>query len=456
MSSTNRTEQLKQWDHTYLWHPFTQMREWLAEEPVIIERGEGNYLFDTEGNRYFDGVSSLWCTVHGHGRKEIVDAITNQAQAVAHTSMLGLVNVPAAELGKRLIDLAPEGLKKVFYSDSGASAVEAALKMAMGYWQHRGEPGRDLYASLTDSYHGDTVGGMSVGYSEWFDRPYRSMLFPVLKLNPPHFFRYYRNETMEMAVQHALEEAGETLRKNARRLAAVIVEPLMQGAAGMWNHPVEYLQGLHRLCREHRVLMIADEVAVGIGRTGRMFACEHAGISPDLMCLGKGLSGGVLPLAATLTSQDVFDAFLGDYEEGKTFFHGHTYTGNPVACAAAGGSLEVFEKDSVLARLQERIPEFSRFLQSVQSIPHVADIRQCGYMVGIELAQDVEKRRSFPMARRMGVKVILAARKRGLLIRPLGDVIILNPPLSTTAEQLQWMVETTAESIREVVAQPGS
>ncbi|MBI2819848.1 MAG: adenosylmethionine--8-amino-7-oxononanoate transaminase [Acidobacteria bacterium] len=440
-------EQIKCWDRAHLWHPFTQMREWMAEEPLVIERAEGNYLIDTEGTRYFDGVSSLWCNVHGHGRAEIVEAISKQAATVAHTTMLGLTNIPAAELGKRLIDIAPKGLQRVFYSDSGATAVEIALKMAFGYWQLRGEPGRDLFVSLTEGYHGDTVGAMSVGYSEPFDRLFRPLLFPCLKINPPHIYRYYRRESPADALPHAMEEAEEVLSKDRKRIAAVIVEPLMQGAAGMWSHPVEYLQGLRKLCAANKSLFIADEVAVGFGRTAKMFACEHAGISPDLMCLGKGITGGTLPLAATLATQEVFSAFLGEYEERKTFFHGHTYTGNPIACVAAVASLDIFQRDSVLNHVGMLSIDLEKQLAMLAELPHVADIRQWGFMTGIELVDDVASRKPFPPGQRIGKKVILEARKRGIILRPLGDVIILMPPLSTTAEQLRSLVNVIADSI---------
>ena len=450
MNHDDASKPWKQWDHAYLWHPFTQMCEWLAEEPLVIAGAEGNYLLDTDGKRYFDGVSSLWCNVHGHGRPEIVEAIRRQAATVAHTTMLGLTNIPATELGKRLIEIAPPGLERVFYSDSGATAVEIALKMAFAYWQLRGEPSKDLFVSLEEAYHGDTIGAMSVGYSETFDRLYRSLLFPCLKMNPPHFYRYYRRESPEQALRHALEEAEQTLSKDRKRIAALVVEPLMQGAAGMWDHPVEYLQGLCRLCRENRILLIADEVAVGFGRTGRMFACDHARVTPDLMCLGKGISGGVLPLAATLATQEIFDAFLGKYEERKAFFHGHTYTGNPIACAAAIASLDLFGKDQVINRIQPLVQLLDEVLRPLQNYPHVADVRQWGLMVGIELVQDVPARRSYPPGERIGKRVTREARKRGIILRPLGDVIVLMPPLSSTEEEIRRLVEVAAESIEAV------
>lgn len=440
----------KQWDHSYVWHPFTQMREWMAEDPLVIERAEGNYLTDSQGNRYFDGVSSLWCNVHGHGHREIVEAIRNQLDAVAHTTMLGLTNVPATVLAKKLVDAAPRGLQRVFYSDSGATAVEIALKMAFEYWQLRGDPNRTLFVSLSESYHGDTLGAMSVGYSEAFHSRYRSLLFPCLRISPPHIYRYYRHETAEDALAHSLEEAARTLSDNRDRIAALIVEPLMQGAAGMLDHPAEYLAGLHRLCRKNNILFIADEVAVGFGRTGRLFACEHAGITPDLMCMGKGISGGTLPLAATLTTEEIFNAFLGDYEERKTFFHGHTYTGNALACAAGIASLDLFVKDGTIARLQPLIALLTDLLHPLREQAHVSDVRQWGLMAGIELAEDAPARQPYPPARRIGKQVVLEARKRGIIIRPLGDVIVLMPPLSTSAQELEWLVSVAAESIRAV------
>jgi adenosylmethionine-8-amino-7-oxononanoate aminotransferase len=423
------------------------MCEWLAEQPLVIERAEGNYLYDIEGNRYFDGVSSLWCNVHGHGRPEIVEAIAQQAATLAHSTLLGLTHPPAAELARRLIEIAPRGLQRVFYSDSGATAVEIALKLAYAYWQLRGEHGRDLFVSLAEAYHGDTVGAMSVGYSELFDWPYRRLLFPCLKINPPHWYRYYKRESPADALRHALEGAEHVLGRDSKRIAALIVEPLMQGAAGMWDQPAEYLAGLRRVCTENRILLIADEVATGFGRTGKMFACERAGASPDLMCLGKGISGGALPLAATLATEEIFSAFLGKYEERKAFFHGHTYTGNPIACSAALASLEIFETSGVIERSQRLIQVLADALDGLRRAPHVADVRQWGLMVGIELAEDAPARRAFPVSLRMGKRVCMEARRRGIILRPLGDVIVLMPPLSSTEAELQTLVGVVTESI---------
>ncbi len=441
-------EKLKQLDHSFLWHPFTQMQEWMDEEPCIISRGDGHFLIDVQGRKYLDGVSSLWCNVHGHCKQEIDDAVRAQLERIAHSTFLGLSHVPGIQLAEKLIEIAPQGLKRVFYSDSGATAVEIAMKMAVQYWQLKGEAKRTQIASLAESYHGDTVGSMSMGYSETFHRFYKSLLFPVLRLTPPHVFRYYQGKSDEDALAEAIKEAEEKLAENRHTLAALVMEPLMQGAAGMWSQPVGYVQALSEVCRRHGILFILDEVATGFGRTGKMFACEHAGVSPDILCLAKGITGGYLPLAATLTTEEIFTAFLGEYKEFKTFFHGHTYTGNPLGCAAAIANLELFERDDVLGKMQPRIALLqSRLHNDFLALPQVSDARQWGYMVGIELVEDKVARRSYAPERRVGHKVILEARKRSVMVRPLGDIIILMPPLSITDDELTALLGVVYDSI---------
>lgn len=444
-------DKLKQQDHAHLWHPFTQMQEWMDEEPCIISHGDGHYLVDVHGHKYLDGVSSLWCNVHGHRKKEIDDAIRAQLDRIAHSTFLGLSHVPGIQLAQKLVAIAPEGLSRVFYSDNGATAVEVALKMAVQYWQLKGETQRTMIASLAESYHGDTVGSMSVGYSEVFHRFHKSLLFPALRLTPPHVFRYYRGMSESDAAVAALAEAREKLGAEKNALAAVVMEPLMQGAAGMWAQPVAYLQGLSELCRRNGILLILDEVATGFGRTGRMFACEHAGVAPDILCLAKGITAGYLPLAATLAREEIFGAFLGAYQEYKTLFHGHTYTANPLGCAAAIANLEVFERENTIERLQPKIDYLRRRLrEEFLLLPHVSDVRQWGFMVGVELAEDKAARRSYPSQRRVGHRVILEARKRNVIIRPLGDTIVLMPPLSVTSEELEMLLDIVYDSIRAV------
>jgi adenosylmethionine-8-amino-7-oxononanoate aminotransferase len=444
-------EELKRLDHTYLWHPFTQMQEWMGEDPCIISQGDGHYLIDVHGRKYLDGVSSLWCNVHGHRKKELDDAIRAQLDRIAHSTFLGLTHVPGIQLAQKLIGIAPRGLQRVFYSDSGATAVEIALKMAVQYWQLKGEVKRTQIATLAESYHGDTVGSMSMGYSETFHRYHKSLLFPVLRLTPPHVFRYDQRMSEEEASAAAIAEADEKLTHQKDTVAALIMEPLMQGAAGMWSQPAGYVGAMEELCRRHGILLVFDEVATGFGRTGKMFACEHAGVTPDILCLAKGITGGYLPLAATLTREAIFNAFLGEYREFKTFFHGHTYTGNPLGCAAALANLELFERDRIIEQMQPKIAYVGQRLKTEMSVlPHVSDIRQWGFMIGIELVEDKTRRKNYPPEKRVGHRVIQEARKRGVMIRPLGDVIILMPPLTIAHDELKMLLDVVSECIRAV------
>jgi adenosylmethionine---8-amino-7-oxononanoate aminotransferase len=414
-------------DRAHLWHPFTQQRGWTEEPPLVVDRAEGAWLIDVEGKRYIDGVSSLWCNVHGHRHPRIDAAVSAQLDRVAHSTMLGLTHRPAIELARRLVDLAPPGLTRVFYSDSGSSAAEIALKMAFQFWKQRGEE-RTRFVALRMAYHGDTIGSVSVGGIELFHSLYRPLLFDTLKAEPGD-----------------VGEMERLLRRHRGEVAAVIMEPLVQGAAGMLVHPEGYLRAVRELCDRHDVLLILDEVATGFGRTGRMFACEHEDVAPDLLCLAKGLTGGYLPLAATLTSERIYEGFLGEFEDFRTFFHGHTYTGNPLACAAALATLDVFREERTLERLAPKIELLAGLLKPLAGHPSVREVRRCGFMVGIELDR-------FPPALRMGHRVTLEARRRGAIIRPLGDVIVLMPPLAISEEDLRRLVAITAEAIEVATA----
>jgi len=441
---------LAAWDHRHLWHPFTQMADWLEEEPLVIAAAEGCTLVDTRGRRYLDGVSSLWCNVHGHRHPALDAALREQIGRVAHTTLLGLGNVPSIELGRALIDVAPRGLTRVFYSDAGATAVEAALRIALQYHQLRGEGGRTRFASLVEGYHGDTLGAVGIGYSETFHRFLTGAIVPAVRLTPPHVFRWQRGMEAEAALAAALAEADRTLAAHGPTLAAVVVEPLVQGAAGMWVHPPAYLRSLHELAHRHGTLLIADEVATGFGRTGRLFACEHAGITPDLMCVAKGLSGGYLPLAATLATEEVFAAFLGPYEEFRAFFHGHTYTGNALACAVALASLHLFHEERTLELLAPKIDRLGERLErEIAPLSHVGDVRRQGFMVGIELVADRARRAAYPAAVRIGQRVVRAARARGVILRPLGNVVVLMPPLAIGTGELERLVDVARDSIQE-------
>lgn len=439
---------LKTWDHQYLWHPFTQMQEWLAEDPIVIARGEGNYLIDVHGKKYLDGVSSLWCNVHGHAHPTINAAVSEQMEQIAHSTLLGLANIPSIVLAKQLVEIAPAGLTRVFYSDAGATAVEIALKIAFQYWQLKGVQRKNKFASLVEAYHGDTLGTIHVGYSERFHHFFRPILPEAFRLTPPHCFRFYHGMSESDALAAAITEARTVLSHHSSEIAALIVEPLMQGAAGMWSQPTAYVRVLREITEQYNILLICDEVATGFGRTGRMFACEHAAISPDILCIAKGVTGGYLPLAATLTTEPIFSAFLAPYEAFTTFFHGHTYTGNPLACAAALASLALFEQNRILERLPAKIALLTQRLQTdFASLPHVADIRQWGMMVGIELMQDREHKQAYVASKRIGMRVIKEARKHGVMIRPLGDIIVLMPPLSISQEELSFLLDVVRDAI---------
>jgi len=441
-------ETLKQWDHEHLWHPFTQMQQWVAEDPIVIVSGEGNYLIDSDGRRYVDGVSSLWCNVHGHNRPELNDAIETQLHEIAHSTLLGLTHGPAITLAKRLTALTPTGLTRVFYSDNGATSVEVAIRMALQFWQLNNKPKKTMLASLQDDYHGDTLGAVGVGYSDVFHRFYRSVLPETVRLTPPHVFRWRDWLSESDALERAVGEADRVLTEHSEHLAAVVLEPVMQGAVGMWAQPPGYVRALRELTAKHDVLLVCDEVATGFGRTGTMFACDQEKVSPDVLCLAKGLTGGYIPLAATLTTERVYAAFLGAPAAGRTFFYGHTYTGNPLGCAVAIASLDLFETDHVIAGLQDKVDRLSaRLADKIAPLPHVAEIRQRGLMVGIELADVPKTRTAYPAADRVGAQVAVAARAHDVIIRPLGDVVVLMPPLSVCPDEIDHLVDAVREAI---------
>lgn len=424
---------------SHVWHPFTQMRGWAGEQAPTIVSGEGEYLVDSRGRRYIDGISSLWCNVHGHRHPRIDAALRNQLDQVAHSTMLGLSHPGAEELARRLVAIAPGSgdgagpLSWVFYSDSGSTAVEVALKMAFQYWQQAPDarPDRTTFVRLENAYHGDTVGSVSIGGIELFHSLYRPLLFDAVQVPAGDAVALDR-----------------VLAKHADKIAAVVVEPVVQGAAGMLVQPPGYLGAVKELCDAHDVFLVCDEVATGFGRTGTMFACEQEDVVPDFLCLAKGLSGGYLPLAATLTTDRVYEGFLGRFDDFRAFFHGHTYTGNPLACAAALATLDVFEEERTLERLQPKIDLLAQLLADlVAPLDHVADVRQAGFMCGIELADDPVRGAGYDAALRMGHEVTLEARGRGAIVRPLGDVVVLMPPLSIAPETLEELVEVVADSI---------
>ena len=425
------------------------MREWEQEDPLIIERARGSYLYDASGRKYLDGVSSIWLTVHGHRHPMLDRALRRQSQKMAHSTLLGLSHPPAIELARELIRIAPRGLTRVFYSDDGSTAMEVALKMAVQYWRQRVPRAgpKQTFLHLQLSYHGDTAGAMSVGGIDLFHRRFRPLLFPTLTAEPPYCYRCPLKLAFPSCKMACLDPIERILKQRHRNIAGLVIEPLVQAAAGMIAAPPGYLSRLHRLCKQYQVLLIADEVATGFGRTGRMFACQHEGVTPDLMAVSKGLTGGYMPLAATLATEEIYRAFLGRYDEWKTFFHGHSYTGNPLGCAVAMANLSVFRKERTLARLQPKITALTRMLRPLGELTHVGEIRQRGFMVGIELVKSRNTKAPYPLQQRIGHCVAMEARRQGLFLRPLGNVIVLMPPLTATLRELARMVAVIRDSI---------
>jgi adenosylmethionine-8-amino-7-oxononanoate aminotransferase len=465
-NSTAKTKRLRRLDRLHVWHPFTQMREWGAADPLIIERGEGNYLIDTEGRRYLDGVSSLWVNVHGHRKKEIDGAVRKQLDKIAHSTLLGLSNVPSIELAERLVKITPGGLTKVFFSDDGSTAVEAALKMAFQYWSQgsmatshlrKGGNATSRYAArkatktkfvaFTNAYHGDTFGSMGVGGIDIFFEKYKPLIFKSFRTPYPNCYRCPVKKVHPDCKNACLNVLEKILKHHHREIAACIIEPVVQGAAGMIVSPPGFLKDVLRLTRKYNVLFIADEVATGFGRTGTMFACDGEGVVPDILCLSKGITGGYLPVGATITTDKIYKAFLGRYDEFKTFFHGHTYSGNPLGCAAAVASIDLFKKEKILQRLKPKIALLGEELKRFTGLKHVGDVRQKGLMAGIELVKDRKTKEPYPSKKRMGHRVAMDVREKGLIIRPLGDTIVIMPPLSIKKAELKRITSIVYDSI---------
>ena len=420
--------------------------------PVITD-ARGFTLIDADGREYLDGISSLWCNVHGHRVPEIDEAIRSQLDRVAHSTLLGLECGPANALAHRLVDITPAGLTRVFYSDSGSTAVEAALKICWQYQRQKtnAEPGRDLFVTVANAYHGDTVGSVSVGSIQLFHDVYGPLLFNTRAVMSPAWTPHAGGDATALEAL-AVENLEQTFREVGDRMAGFVIEPLVQGAAGILVHPAGYLKRVRDLCTEYDVPLIADEVAVGFGRTGTLFACEQEAVSPDLLCVAKGLTGGYLPVAATLASEAIYEAFLGEPHEGKTFFHGHTFTGNALGCAAALASLDLIERDDTVGRAKNVAAQLHEGLASLADHPNVAQVRQKGTMVGIELVASRDPLTPYPGERRTGHRVTLAARKRGLILRPIGDAVVMMPAPMMPAETVQRLIDLTIGSINEAVS----
>lgn len=441
---------LAQADKKYIWHPFTQMEDWLKESQLIIKEAKGCYLKATDNRWYLDGVSSLWVNLHGHRKAKIDEAINRQLKKVAHSSLLGLGNEPSAELAQKLLALTPKGLAKVFYSDDGSTAVEVALKIAYQYWQNIDNNKKIKIIHLKNSYHGDTLGAVSVGGIDLFHKVYKPFLFESICVEAPYCYRCPLGKVFPDCAYGCLKELENVLKDKNENIAALILEPVVQAASGVIVWPQGALDKMGKLCKKYNVLLIADEVATGFGRTGRMFACEHENVSPDILCLAKGISAGYLPIAATLTSEKIYNAFSADYKDKKTFFHGHTYTGNCLAAAASIANLEIFAKEKVLEKLEPKIAALKQGLKAFNRLEHVGDIRQKGFMVGIELVKDREEKTEYSWEEKIGIKVCQRVRYDGIILRPLGNVIVLMPPLAITQKELNFLLESTFNAIKEV------
>jgi adenosylmethionine-8-amino-7-oxononanoate transaminase len=449
---------LIEWDKKYIWHPFTQMKYWLQEEPTIIIEGKDCFIKDIDGKWYLDGVSSLWVNIHGHRRAEIDEAVKVQLDKIAHSTLLGLCNEPSIRLAKKLAELLEnslpwgEPLTKIFYSDNGSTAVEIALKLAYQYWVNIGIKGKDTFVSLKEGYHGDTIGAVSVGGVELFHQVYKPLLNKSIQAPAPYCYRCELGLNYPACKLACLNEMEKIIKSNHEKIIAVIVEPLVQCAGGIIVWPRGYLKGLRELCNKYNILLIADEVATGFGRTGKMFACEHEEVTPDIICLSKGITNGYMPLAVTAVKEKIFNSFLGELEERKTFYHGHSYTGNPLACAAALANLKIFEKDKTLETLPHKIELLMEELSEIAKLEHVGDVRQKGMIAGVELVKNKKTKEPFPWKEQTGWKVVKAARKHGVWLRPLGDVIVIMPPLVISMENLERLLQVIKLCIIEITS----
>jgi len=437
-------------DLKYVWHPYTQMKDCETTPPILIDRAEGIKLYDNKGNFYYDTISSWWCNVHGHNHPKIKAAIGKQLNSLEHILFAGFSHKPAILLAEKLVSITPKNLNKVFFSDNGSTAVETALKMSFQYWQNIGEKKKTKFVSLEHAYHGDTVGAMSVSGVGLFNEVFLPLLFPSFKVPSPYCYRCPMGKEKSSCNIDCLKPLEETLENNSGEIAAMILEPLVIAAGGMIVYPKEYLEKAASLIREHNLHLIVDEVATGFGRTGKMFACEHVDIEPDFMCLSKGITAGYLPLAATLTTDKIYDAFYDDYEKRKTFCHGHTYTANPISCSAAIASLEIFNEEDTLSKIKETASVLREGLEKMRGLPCVGDVRNIGMIGAIEIVKDKESKSTFKFEERIGFEIYKKVLAKNLLLRPLGNVIYLFPPLCIKKEELACIMDNYCEVIKDI------
>ena len=444
--------ELVAWDHAHYWHAFTQMEEY---EPLIVEQGEGVWLTDIEGNRFLDGISSMWCNLLGHRHPNIDGAIRKQLDRVSHSTSLGMSNIPAIELTKKLSDIAPGNLQHTFFASDGSSAIEIAIKTAFQYWQQREDPKpeKTKYIALSQAYHGDTLGSSSVGGIERFNGIFGPLLFDVTHLPTPDPRRLPAEVSEDQAAQHYLTHLEQALEEQHEQTAAVVLEPLIQAAAGMVFHPPGYLKGVRELTQKYDVLMITDEIVTAFGRTGKMFACDHEAVTPDILCLGKSLTGGYLPMAAAITHPEIYKAFLGSATSGRALMHGHTFGGNQLAAAAALATIETLEEDKVLESLAKKAKLLASHLDEILQLPHVAEVRQKGLIAAIELTAVPGEFVPFPAELRIGASICQETLRRGVMLRPLRDTMVVIPPISINADELDLLATVLKESIKNITRQ---
>lgn len=438
-------------DLKYVWHPFTQMKDYETEEPIIIDSGKGVYVTDLKGNTYIDGISSWWVNTLGHSNTRLNDALKRQVDKIEHVLLAGFTHKPAIELAERLVKITPDELTRVFYSDNGSTAVEVALKIAYQYWVQVGQPQRDKFIALKNSYHGDTIGSVSVGGVDLYHKVYKPLLFEIYQAESPYCYRCPVGKESGNCCHECLQSMENLLIEHGDKIIGVVVEPMVQAAGGMIIYPAEYLRKVRELCDKYNVLLIDDEVAMAFGRTGKMFAFEHAGIVPDIICLAKGLTAGYLPLAVTMVKEHIYQAFYDDYSKLKTFYHGHSFTGNPLAASVAVENLKIHEEDQIIESLKPKIEKLSKCLEKFRNHPFVGDIRQIGMIGAIELVSNKDTKEGFPFEQRMGHQIYKEALKRGAILRPLGNVMYFLPPLIITEEEIEKITDIALESINAVL-----
>lgn len=438
-------------DLKYIWHPCSQMKDYEELPPIVVDHGEGMYLYDIDGNRYVDVVSSWWCNLLGHCNPRINEAVKKQIDTLEHVIFANFTHKTAITLCEKLMKVLPEGLCKFNFTDNGSSAIEAAMKVSFQYHQQTGNPQKTRFMALTDAYHGETIGALSVGACDLYTELYKPILMDVVRIQGPDC--YMCNSERETCTCACIKHAEEMFAKYGNETAALLVEPLLQGSAGMKIYPPLYLKKLRGLCDKYNVHLIADEIATGYGRTGKMFACNHAGISPDIMCLSKGLTGGYMPMAIFVTTQKIYDAFYADYNEGKAFMHSHTYSGNPLACSAAIEVLNILEDESIIEKANEKAEYFNQIIkEKFLSLENVGEVRTIGLINAIELVKDKNTKEPFDSKLRLGYQIYKKALKKGVLLRPLGNVIYFNPPLIISKEDMDFVTDVALDCTKEILS----